>query len=221
LILITSGESALGRLIAISGLDGAGKTTLAHALLGHLIDVRLKAEGLEMGPSRVWRWAEVLTDRIPSFGADIAGDRIGLALNFERFGFVMDHVLPALSVCEYIVLQRFVLDWAASGRGFGASESEVAMIQTFTEIIAIPTITIYLDITPELAAARIRARGRSSDPREEKAALIRTARAYEELLGQFPGVVRIDATLPTSQQVEIVLAALEIPAGFAAKPPRL
>lgn len=139
---------------------------------------------------------------------DFSGDRVGLALSFERFGFAMDHVRPALEVYDYVILQRFVLDWAATGRSFGAGESELALIKAFEKVMDSPTFMIYLDVPPEIAAARIRARGKSSNLREEESVLKRTARAYDELLDRFPGVLRVNAELPTHRQVELVREAL-------------
>jgi dTMP kinase len=198
----------VSRLIALSGLDGSGKTTLAHALLGSLTEDGIRAEELTMGPSRVWRWTEILGDLDPSLARLFSAERCALALNFERFEFALGHLLPALALNDCVIAQRFALDWAATGRAFGAPEFEVPVIQAFLKLTAAPVLMVYIDVPPHVADERLRRRGRSSSNREHINALMRTHRAYEELLDHFPDTMRLDGTCTTARQVELLRARL-------------
>jgi dTMP kinase len=200
----------MGMLIALSGLDGAGKTTVANVVREELITRGVSVEQVEPGPSRVWRLVQLLKADNPSLGRHITPNALGVAANLERMAFVADFVVPALSLYDVVISQRYVLDWAALGRALGADAAEVDLIRSAGRIDGYPVQSCFLRVDAEIAKQRLRARGRSCDAREDEELLTRTAAAYEQMLGDFDDVLALDATRPPAVSAAAIVAA----AGF-------
>jgi dTMP kinase len=143
-----------GRLIAIEGIDGAGKTTLARGLLMALPElVVLREPG----------GAEV-SERIRSLVADpgLRVDARAEALLFAaaRAQLVAEVVVPLLRDGRWVVLDRFVdssLAYQGAGRELGVSA--VAAINAFACGDVRADLTLYVRVAPEVAAERVAAAG--------------------------------------------------------------
>lgn len=173
----------MGLLVTLSGLDGSGKSTLAHLLVNALVTKNAKVQQMECGPLRSWTLLQLLEKE---GGVNVrelmSADRIGTALNLERLAFVLDHVVPAVCHCDVVILQRYILDWAAVGRAFGAGAHEAALLKGISTLVNVPTKMFYLQVPPLVASQRIEQRGRSNELRETLPYLEQVASAYQSIL---------------------------------------
>jgi dTMP kinase len=200
-----------GRLITIEGIDGAGKTTLAAALLNSLqmrgLDVRLLREpgGVEV--------SERVRDLVKDPAVRIGARAEALLYAAARAQLVEQAVRPLLDAGSWVLLDRFVdssLAYQGAGRHLGVEQ--VRTINRFATGDLDPDRTLLLEIDPARARARSRARPEGFDRHEGEAEefFIRTNRAYRELAAAEPARIRvIDAEAPPESVLEAALAALD------------
>lgn len=196
---------ALGRLITVEGIDGAGKTTLVEALEAELVargvDVRVLRE-----PGGV-RVAERVRALVKDPDLDIAPRAEALLYAAARAQLVYEAVAPLLESARWVLLDRFVdssLAYQGAGRQLGVGA--VRAINEFATGGLTPDRTLWLSLDPGTGRERSRARGEPIDrvEREHAAFFARIECAYAELWRQEPGRIRrIDAT----QAPELVLTA--------------
>jgi dTMP kinase len=198
-------------LITIEGIDGAGKTTLAAALLNSLqmrgLDVRLLREpgGVEV--------SERVRDLVKDPAVRIGARAEALLYAAARAQLVEQAVRPLLDAGSWVLLDRFVdssLAYQGAGRHLGVEQ--VRTINRFATGDLDPDRTLLLEIDPARARARSRARPEGFDRLEGEAEefFIRTNRAYRELAAAEPARIRvIDAEAPPESVLEAALAALD------------
>ena len=200
-----------GRLITIEGLDGAGKSTLAHAVKEELdawgLTVELLREpgGVEVSE----RIRELLKD--PSLAVTPRAEALLYAA--ARAQLVVELVGPLLSRGAIVVLDRFVdssLAYQAGGRDLEIAD--VREINRFATGALEPDLTLLLRIHP--AEGRARQAQRSLEPdrleRETEEFFLKIAAAYEELAQAEPQrIVVIDAVQEPERVLADALAAIE------------
>jgi dTMP kinase len=199
---------ARGRLITIEGIDGAGKTTLAAALLD-----ALKARGLDVlllrepgGVPAAERIREVVID--PKLHVTARTEALLYAA--ARAQLVEEAIEPLLRAGKWVVLDRFIdssLAYQGGGRELGIDS--VRAINEFAIRTARPDRTLLLLIDADLGRSRSRSRAEEPDrlERELNDFFNRTAAAYLELAAEDPGRIRqINAAQPPD---EVLAAALE------------
>jgi dTMP kinase len=196
---------AIGRLITIEGLDGAGKTTLAaslhQAIRSRGIDACLLRE-----PGGV-RAAERIRELVKDPDAQIGPRAEALLYAAARAQLVEEALAPLLARGSWVLLDRFVdssLAYQGAGRGLGIER--VRAINDFATGGLRPDRTLMLRIDPPLGRARSRARAQPLDrlEREQDQFFIRIAAAYAELAAAEPGRIR---TIDGGQAPELVLQA--------------
>lgn len=200
-----------GRLITIEGLDGAGKTTLAHGLAD-----ALRARGV----------GEVVLLREP--GGVAASERIrtlvkdpdlrvgaraeALLYAAARAQLVEEALEPALARGAWVLLDRFVdssLAYQGAGRSLGVEA--VRAVNAFATGDLRPDRTLLLRIDPALGRARQDGRGEAPDrlEREHDGFFAAIAAAYDALAAAEPERIRaIDAAAAPEQVTAAALAAL-------------
>jgi dTMP kinase len=200
-----------GRLITIEGLDGAGKTTLAAALLSALqdrgVDVRLLREpgGVEA--------SERVRALVKDPGVRIGDRAEALLYAAARAQLVQEAVLPLLEAGTSVLLDRFVdSSLAYQGAGRGLDIEAIRSINEFATAGLAPDRTVLLALDPALGRARSRARPEDADrlEAEDDDFFARIDGAYRRLAAADPERVRvIDATQSPAQVLTDALAALE------------
>lgn len=199
-----------GRLITVEGLDGAGKSTLAAALVAALrargADVELLRE-----PGGV-----PLAERIRALVKDPelpCGARAeALLYAAARAQLVQELLLPALQAGRTVLLDRFVdssLAYQGAGRELGVAE--IAALNAFATRGLTPDRTLLLRVAPETGRARLVSRGDAPDRLERAGAdfFARAAAAYDELAAAEPERFRVlDAARSPEQVLADALAAL-------------
>jgi dTMP kinase len=200
-----------GRLITIEGIDGAGKTTLAAALVDSLgrrgVDVRLLREpgGVEV--------SERVRELVKDPQVRIGGRAEALLYAAARAQLVEEAVRPLLEGGAWVLLDRFVdssLAYQGAGRGLGVEE--IRAINRFATGELDPDRTLLLRIDPALARTRSRARLESLDrlEGEPEEFFSRIDGAYRDLAAAEPVRIRvIDAGAPPETVLSAALAALD------------
>ncbi len=199
-----------GRLITIEGLDGAGKSTLADALLlalrreGHPVELLREPGGVAASE----RIRELVKD--PSL--ELGPRAEALLYAAARAQLVEQSLRPLLARGTIVILDRFVdssLAYQGAGRGLGVEE--VRAINHFATAGLAPDRTLLLRIAP--AAGRDRQRARPGAPdrleREGEAFFAAIASSYDDLARAEPARFRlIDATAGPEDVLEQSLSAL-------------
>ncbi|HEV2998935.1 MAG TPA: dTMP kinase [Solirubrobacteraceae bacterium] len=201
---------APGRLITIEGLDGAGKTTLAQALL-----TELRGRGASVELLREPGGVE-LSERIRTLVKDPAL-RVGaraeaLLYAAARAELVQERLTPLLEGGTSVLLDRFVdssLAYQGAGRGLGVEE--VRAVNAFATGGLTPDRTLFLKIDAARGRARQEKRGEIPDrlEREGEEFFAAIAAAYDELAHAEPRRIRVlDAARPPEEVLGEALAAL-------------
>jgi len=195
-----------GTLITIEGLDGAGKTTLAHALrrelaaraIGRHVELLREPGGVE------------LSERIRALVKDPALTPTpraeALLYAAARAQLVEERIRPLLREGSVVLLDRFVdssLAYQGAGRALGVEQ--VREINLFATGGLVPDRTLLLRVSPAEGRARMDERLREPDrlEREDEAFYAAIAAAYEQLAREEPQRIR---TIDASQAPELVLA---------------
>jgi dTMP kinase len=200
-----------GRLVTIEGLDGAGKTTLAAALVDALgargVDAVLLREpgGVEL--------SERLRELVKDPALRIGGPAEALLYAAARAQLVEERVRPLLDAGRWVLLDRFVdssLAYQGAARGLGVDR--VRALNLFATGDLVPDRTLLLAVDP--AAGRARLAGRGEDPdrleSEDPEFFARVAAAYEALARAEPERVRVlDAAKSEDDVLAAALAELE------------
>ena len=213
---------ARGRLITIEGLDGAGKSTLAHGLLNSIAARGSHAEVLRE-PGGV-----ELSERIRALVADptlaVSARTEALLYAAARAQLVEERLQPLLRRGVLVLLDRFIdssLAYQGAGRGLGVDQ--VRDLNEFATGGLEPDRTLLLRISP--AAGRARQQGRTLEPdrieRESESFFATVAAAYDELASAEPRRIRtIDASQPAERVLAAALDAVEDLLAPAACAPR-
>jgi len=193
----------MGLLIAIEGIDGAGKTTQV-GLLGEALKAAGEAVVLSKEPTdgpwgqRIRQSAQ--TGRLP--------------LEQELEAFVEDRkehiehtVQPALADKKIVVLDRYFYSTVAYQGARGADRVE--LLDRMKSFAPVPDLVLLLDVEPVLAVARI-ANGRRDIPNEfEKADELTAVRGvFEWLADTEENVCRLDGQQAIANVHRDILEAL-------------
>ncbi|WP_445148530.1 dTMP kinase [Baekduia sp. Peel2402] len=162
-------------LIAVEGIDGAGKTTLAAGLAAALPElVVLREPG-----------GAVLSEKIRALVADpsLSVDPRAEALLFAaaRAQLVREKLTPLLDAGATVILDRYVdssLAYQGAGRGLGVGE--IAALNAFATGGLTADLTFYLRVPPAVGAARL-AGERDRLESAGEAFFARVVEAYDQL----------------------------------------
>lgn len=191
-------------LIAVEGIDGAGKTTLAAGLAEARPElVVLREPG-----------GAVLSERIRELVADpsLAVDPRAEALLFAaaRAQLVRERLQPLLDAGRTVVLDRYVdssLAYQGAGRGLGVGE--IAALNAFATGGLTADLTFYLRVPAAIGAARL---GGERDRLEAAGEdfFARVVEAYDALAeAATDRYVVLDATRPPEEVLANALKHLQ------------
>jgi dTMP kinase len=201
---------ARGKLITIEGIDGAGKSTLAAALVDALAQRGVQATLLRE-PGGV-RTAERIRELVHDPTATIGARAEALLYAAARAQLVEEALEPLLAAGRLVLLDRFVdssLAYQGAGRDLGIDA--VRAINAFGTGGLIPDRTLLLRIDPAAGRARSAERGAPPDRLEQQpdAFFARIAAAYDALAASDGDRMRvIDADQPPSAVLADALAAV-------------
>lgn len=199
-----------GKLITIEGIDGAGKTTLAGALVATLAGRGLPVVLLRE-PGGVHA-AEQIRALVKDPAARIGDRAEALLYAAARAQLVEEALEPLLKQGRVVVLDRFVdssLAYQGAGRRLGVEP--VRAINAFATGDLAPDRTLLLEVAPGVGRDRSHGRGEAPDrlERQGDAFFDRTAAAYRELARGEPERFRIiDAARGPDAVLADALAAI-------------
>lgn len=180
--------SGRGRLIAVEGIDGSGKSTQARSLAETLGAVLTHEPG-----------ATALGRELRALLLDWAGSTTAraeaLLVAADRAQHVAEVISPALGAGRWVVTDRFSASTLAyQGYGRGLDLEELRTLVSWAAGGLVPDLTILVDVTPELARER---RGESGDRLERLDAEFheRVRHGYLDMARSHPvGWVVVDGT---------------------------
>lgn len=191
-------------LIAVEGIDGAGKTTLAAGLARARPElVVLREPGGALVSERI---RELVKD--PALHVDPRAEALLYAA--ARAQLVAEQLSPLLRDGATVVLDRYVdssLAYQGAGRGLGVEA--IAALNAFATGGLAADLTFYLRVPPEVGAAR-----RDGDDRLEQAGeafFARVVEAYDALAAATDRYVVLDATQPPDAVLAAALKHLQSP----------
>ncbi len=199
---------AHGRFITLEGGEGAGKSTqallLANALEALGVPVlRTREPGGAPG-------AEALRDLLLSDRCAWSAPAETLLHFAARAEHVERTIKPALALGTWVVCDRFA-DSTMAYQGYGQG-ADRAMIADLTRMIGmVPDATFVLDVSAEVAAARLHGRGAAADryEREGGAFHSRVAKGFRAIARADPGrCVLIDANRTEGEVHAEIMRAL-------------
>jgi dTMP kinase len=196
---MTNGLIPGGLLIAVEGIDGAGKTTIAHTLAE-----RLRARGAAVTVGKeptAGPWGAQL--RASAAQGRLSAEEEMRLLLLDRRQHVDEVIGPALQRGEAVILDRYYPSSAAYQGARGIPVGEILQQNAFAPA---PDITLVLDLPPSTGLARIRARGDKPNhfETEDNLALCREVFLTMEL----PSRVIIDASRGADEVLESAWQAI-------------
>ena len=199
-------KAGRGRFIVLEGLDGAGTTTQAERLAA-----ALRADGHSVVTTREpsdgpigTLIRQALTGRLvlPGGAGPLAQETLALLYAADRTDHLKAKVLPALEAGQIVISDRYVL----SSLAYQGASLSMAWVEAANGYAVPPDLTLFVQVSPAVAAQRRAARGGAKELFEEDALQRKIARQYEGAIRRREAqekIVRIDG----EQSVEAVTEA--------------
>lgn len=202
--------------VVFEGIDGAGTTTQAERYAAHLRKQRrLVHVTREPSTGPVGSLIrQVLTQRVVLPGASQA-EIMALLFAADRLDHVESEIAPFLRDGYVVLSDRYDLS-SLSYQSTSASmedtdpQNVVDWIRTLNREARRPDVTVVLDVSPEIAAARRRARGGAAELFDDPDLQARLAEAYRNAEALVPGdrVLHVDGNRTPDEVAAAVVAAL-------------
>ncbi|MGH9081641.1 MAG: dTMP kinase [Acidimicrobiales bacterium] len=170
---------ALGRLIALEGIDGCGKSTQAQRLadrLGALLTFEPGATELGVSLRRLL---------LDSGEVPVAGRAEALLMAADRAQHVAEVVLPALEAGTWVVTDRYAASTLAyQGHGRGLDLTWLDRLVEWATDGVVPDVTVLIDVPVAVAASRRRATPEDRLERQGDGFQQRVADGYRRLAAE-------------------------------------
>jgi len=192
-----------GFLIAIEGIDGAGKTTQSEILMKKLNEKEYPVVGLHEPTEG--RWGKKIKELAKNGRHQIRPETELDYFYFDRLEDVENNINPSLKEKKIVVMDRYYLSSVAYQGARGLSPDH---IEEMNKMIAPkPDVTIILDLDPEVALGRIKhKRNMTPNHFERKRYLDRVRKVFLKQFSNRPNVKIINGDSNRS----ILMVASEI-----------
>jgi dTMP kinase len=198
-----------GRLVALEGIDGCGKSTQV-AILADRLDAVATFE-----PGATALGATLRTLALRPGDVAVSARAEALLMAADRAQHVAEVIVPALESGRWVVSDRYAASTLAyQGFGRGLDLAELESLVGWATAGLRPDLTVLLDLPVEVAAAR---RGRGAADRMESEGEAFHRRVADGFLtlaatGADPWLV-VDATEPVEAVAAAIRGAVEVLAG--------
>ena len=187
--------------MVLEGIDGSGKTTQIERLRDWLPGSGLLPEGAKLVVTREpggTAFGEALRELLlhpPQ--AQVPGERAELLLYAaDRAQHVADRIAPALEAGHWVLSDRFSGSTEAyQGYGRGLDLAAIRQLERFATAGLQPDLTLWLDVSLEVALERQQRRRRDRIEAEGEDFLRRVWHGFQEIASE-AGWWRIDAAAP-------------------------
>ena len=206
-------------LIAVEGLDGAGKSTQVSLLASALSTVDVVS--FPRYKTFFGRHIRALLDGHGDVSAETVDPRsMALWYALDRVQWVREHKHGLDGV---VLLNRYTLSNAVyqSARSGDPALFDWVLRLEFDELeLPRPDVTVVLDVPPEVSADRVASRGNGDDVYERSAGLLaRVREGYLAAASRLPNVVVVSAAAaPTVVHAEVLTALAPFLSGSAVRP---
>jgi dTMP kinase len=198
---------ARGRLIALEGIDGCGKSTQAGAL-AEALGARLTFEpGATTVGARLRELLLAPESAPPSPRAE------ALLMAADRAEHVARVLAPALNAGEWVVTDRYAGSTIAyQGYGQGLDPTELEEVVRFATGGLAADLSVLVDVTVDVAAGRLAAKGRGQADRLERLGTDFARRVRDGFVAQAAGDperwIVVDGTLEVAALTAHILASV-------------
>lgn len=191
-----------GKFITLEGTEGVGKTTNLElirdevARAGHSVVTTREPGGTPL--------AEEIRQLLLAVREEPVAETTELLLMFAaRAQHVATVIRPALEAGQWVVCDRFTdATYAYQGGGRGLDAEVIHTLENIVQCGLQPDLTIFLDVSVEIAARRIAARNHDRFEREQVAFFERVRTAYLERAANHPRIRVVDASVELDQVQE-------------------
>lgn len=187
-------------LIAIDGVDGAGKTTLAQGLACRFSALRPL---IEKEPTDASEWGRRL--RTSATEGRLSVDVEIEYFHLDRLHHIENVIRPALEDGRLVILDRYVDSTLAFQSG-NPSEAD-KLYKKFESEILVPDFTFILDCPPKIGLERIKSSRETLSEFESVETLTKAHAIYKSRKGH--NYFHIDATMDAKQVLEEVISILK------------
>lgn len=191
-----------GKFITLEGTEGVGKTTNLElirdevARAGHSVVTTREPGGTPL--------AEEIRQLLLAVREEPVAETTELLLMFAaRAQHVATVIRPALEAGQWVVCDRFTdATYAYQGGGRGLDAEVIHTLENIVQCGLQPDLTIFLDVSVEIAARRIAARNHDRFEQEQVAFFERVRTAYLERAANHPRIRVVDASVELDQVQE-------------------
>ncbi len=162
--------------IVIEGIDGAGKTTQVQMLarsmerLGQKTLITCEPSKLPVGG----HIRDILEHRVNN---NVSAERVALLFAADRLEHLESEIIPALESGVFVISDRYTLSSVAYQ---GILTGSIDWVREINRFARIPDLLFYIDLTPEEAAKRRKARWGTADLYETDNLQSQVAQVYQK-----------------------------------------
>jgi dTMP kinase len=202
-----------GLFVVLEGIDGAGTTTQAERLAGWLRAER-RLVHVTREPSTGPIGAQIrlaLTGRI-NLPATHQAEMMALLFAADRLDHVTSEIDPYLRDGYVVVSDRYDMSSLAyQSLTAGSGSDTLAWIRQLNRFARRPDVTLVIDVPPEVASARRRARGGAAELFDDDGLQTRLAAAYLRAEDLCPGdpVIHVAGDRTPDEVARAVVEALD------------
>lgn len=187
-----------GFLIAIDGIDGVGKTTLANRIIAAFPRA---VKSLVTKEPTDGEWGKKLRASASSGRHDKATELQLLTL--DRKDHINNVIAPALKSGDIVVLDRYVYSTAAY-QSTSSAEALKILDDQFS-FAPVPDLTFIIDAPVDVALSRITSRGDTANHFERSDTLIKCREVFLDVVCKRPEVYSIDAAQPADMVASLAI----------------
>lgn len=212
-MLTKTSNKKRGILIAIEGIDGSGKTTIAKQLRKNLMRRNIKTTVLRSSSGYTFYWKTVTNiKKLMLTDGKKLSPSIDQSLHTLEFITYAQYEIPKLlRVSDVVIADRYVLSRIALCRWDTKLHNSIpeSIVATAVKngVLLKPRFVFYLDIPTNKSLARIKLRNTKPEEKEKASNLKRVRSEIKKIIANNAfgyNIIRIDARKPIAEIVAII-----------------